>query len=57
MLTTSISGFCEGFRMPAAHGRIGGLWRPASESLQGRKPREVARGLGSTRYRGVAVGR
>ena len=32
---------CEGFRMPAAHGPCRALWRPASENLQGRKPREM----------------
>jgi hypothetical protein len=30
---------CEGFRMPAADEPCRALWRPASESLQGRKPR------------------
>src|SRR6266700_7725648 len=31
--------FCEGFRMPAADERCHRHRRPASESLQGRKPR------------------
>src|SRR6266567_3463740 len=31
---------CEGFRMPAADERCGRHRRPASENLQGRKPRE-----------------
>ena len=37
---------CEGFRMPAddGRGREHRGWGPASESLQGTKPREVARG-------------
>ena len=33
--------FCEGFRMPAADERCRKHGRPASESLQGRKPRMV----------------
>src|SRR5205807_4183503 len=31
--------FCEGFRMPVARRRSRALRRPASENLQGRKPR------------------
>jgi hypothetical protein len=34
---------CEGFRMPAADERCHGLGRPASETLQGRKPRNFDR--------------
>jgi hypothetical protein len=30
--------YCEGFRMPAADERCGRHGRPASETLQGRKP-------------------
>ncbi len=36
-------GSCEGFRMPAAHEPCHPLGRPASENLQGRKPRERGR--------------
>src|SRR6266508_1643165 len=36
-------GCCEGFRMPAAHGRCRALRRPAYENLQGKKPRERSR--------------
>jgi hypothetical protein len=32
--------YCEGFRMSAARKIGGGIRRPASENLQGRKPRE-----------------
>ncbi len=31
--------YCEGFRMPAATEHCRVRWRPASENLQGRKPR------------------
>lgn len=29
----------KGYRMPAAHGQCGALWRQASDKPQGRKPR------------------
>jgi hypothetical protein len=41
---------CEGFRMPAADGRCRAHGRPASENLQGRKPREARRGRFVTHY-------
>jgi hypothetical protein len=40
-LTSPQGRVCEGFRMPAAHERCRGLRRPASENLQGRKPRDM----------------
>ena|SRR2546428_487515 len=42
---------CEGFRMPAADERCSRHRRPASENLQGRKPRE-----GNVRSCGVLYG-
>jgi hypothetical protein len=46
MLALSLTAFCEGFRMPAVRKRCRSLWRPASENLQRRKPREGVRGPG-----------
>jgi len=37
---------CEGFKMPAADGRCSAHGRPASENLQGRKPRDETRAVG-----------
>jgi hypothetical protein len=46
---------CEGFRMAAAHERCRMHGRPASESLQRRKPREGIRRPGRGLYGDLSV--